>query len=427
MTEAIDQLELPSSWDIRAINAICQKPQYGFTESATAQPIGPHFLRITDIDEGRVDWAAVPFCRCSEDEIPRYRLQHNDILFARIGATTGKSFLVKHPPDSVFASYLIRLRTSESVSPDFLFYFFNSGFYWSQVNANKFASLKGGINGAILSELRVIMPPLPEQKKIAAVLSKIQQGIELEAALARNARELKSATMRRLFSAGLRSEDQKETPVGLIPESWDIASLETLGRIGNGSTPKRTNPAYWMRGKTPWLTSGKIHEGVITSADEFVTELAVQECHLPMVKAGSVLVAITGQGKTLGNAALVTFDTCISQHLAYIQFTNQGVIPGFVVLFLQSRYEELHRAGQAGGSTKGALTCSFLRNYRMPLPPPGEQEEITEILQAIDRKIAVHDAKQQAWQDLFKTMLHKLMTAQIRVNDLDIDTRELEA
>lgn len=427
MTEAIEQLELPHDWDIRAINSICQKPQYGFTDSATAQRVGPHFLRITDIDEGRVNWSTVPYCKCSEEDFPRYQLQHNDILFARIGATTGKSFLVKHPPESVFASYLIRLRTNESVSPDFLFYFFNSVFYWSQVNANKFASLKGGINGSILSDLRVIMPSLSEQRTIAAILHKIQQANEVEAALARSARELKKATMRQLFSAGLRGEAQKETPIGLVPESWSIVPLETLGRIGNGSTPKRTNPAYWIKGTIPWLTSGKIHEGVITAADELVTELAVQECHLPLVRAGSVLVAITGQGKTLGNAAMVTFDTCISQHLAYIQFTNQGVIPGFVVLFLQSRYEELHRAGQAGGSTKGALTCGFLRNYRMPLPPADEQEEITEILQAIDRKIAVHDAKQRAWQDLFKTMLHKLMTAQIRVNDLDIDTRELEA
>jgi type I restriction enzyme S subunit len=271
------------------------------------------------------------------------------------------------------------------------------------------------------------MPPLPEQEKIAAVLWKIQRAIELEARLARSFRELKKAAMRQLFTAGLRGEPQKETAIGLVPETWDVVPLESLGRIGNGSTPKRTNPAYWLKGTIPWLTSGKIHEGTITSPDQFVTELALQECHLPMVKAGSVLVAITGQGKTLGNAALVTFDTCISQHLAFIQSMKPNVLPPFVMMFLQSRYEEIHSAGQSGGSTKGALTCSFLRSYRIPLPTIDEQEEIVEILGTLDRKIAVHDAKQQAWQDLFKTMLHKLMTAQIRVNDLDIATREFEA
>src|SRR3546814_14344577 len=119
---------------------------------------------------------------------------------------------------------------------------------------------------------------------------------------------------------------------------------------------------------TPWLTSAKVHEGIISSADQFVSQIAVKECHLPVVPAGSLLIAITGQGKTLGNSALVEFDTTINQHLAYVRFDRNDVVPGYVYLFMRSRSEDLQSVGLAGGSTKAALTCAFLRYYPLPLP-----------------------------------------------------------
>lgn len=269
------------------------------------------------------------------------------------------------------------------------------------------------------------LPPKSEQEKIAAVLWKIQGGIEIEEKIVAATRELKHSAMHQLFTRGLRGEPQKETDIGAIPESWDIVGLGRVAKVGNGSTPRRSNPAYWNEGKIPWLNSGKIHEAVIDSADQFVTELAAKECHLPLVKAGSVLVAITGQGKTLGNAAMVTFDSTINQHLAYAQFTTDQMIPEFVTYFLHGRYKHLRSFAHGYGSTKGALTCSFLKSYLIPKPEPSEQREIADILQAIDRKISIHERKRMTLLELFQTMLHQLMTGQIRVANLDIDTSEV--
>src|SRR3974390_1153872 len=83
---------------------------YGYTESANIEPVGPRFLRITDIQGDRVDWESVPYCKIDSTELARYQLASGDIVFARTGGTTGKSFLVNEPPKAVFASYLIRLR-----------------------------------------------------------------------------------------------------------------------------------------------------------------------------------------------------------------------------------------------------------------------------------------------------------------------------
>jgi len=134
-----------------------------------------------------------------------------------------------------------------------------------------------------------------------------------------------------------------------------------------------------------------------------------------------VLVAITGQGKTLGNAALVTMDTHISQHLAYIAMSGNELHSPFVFRYLQSRYEYLRSIGRAGGSTKAALTCGFLKSVIVPMPDNAEQVEIAGAFDAVDDKLALAERKRGHYTDLLKTLLHQRMTAQIRVNDLDLD------
>ena len=154
--------------------------------------------------------------------------------------------------------------------------------------------------------LPIPVPPLTEQRKIAAVLGLVQRAIEQQERLIALTTELKKALLHKLFTEGLRGEPQKQTEIGPVPESWEIVPLGSLAKVGNGSTPKRDNEGYWRGGTIPWLISTKIHERLITETDQFVTDLAVKECHLPRVRSGSLLIAITGQGKTLGNSALVS-------------------------------------------------------------------------------------------------------------------------
>lgn len=170
---------MPESWQPKRVKDVCKKPQYGFTETASDKEIGPKFLRITDITDKGVDWDTVPYCKCPSDKIEKYKLCKGDILFARIGATTGKSFIIAECPLSVYASYLIRVRTIESVIPLFLYYFFQSEGYWKQINANKGSSLKQGVNGSILADMIVPMPlNKEEQEEISKILKIVDKKIE---------------------------------------------------------------------------------------------------------------------------------------------------------------------------------------------------------------------------------------------------------
>lgn len=317
------------------------------------------------------------------------------------------------------------IRSSVGVNKSFLFYLLK--FAKPQLVAASSGAIFESINKTELHDLELAFPLEREQEKIAAILWKLQRAIATQDRLIATTRDLKQSAMQRFFTQGLRGEPLKETEIGQMPESWEVVALGDFGRIGNGSTPKKTTPEYWRNPTTPWLTSAKVHDGIIRSADQFVSDAAVKECHLPVVPAGSLLVAITGQGKTLGNSALVEFDTTISQHMAYVRFDRKGVVPSFVYQVMRSRYEDLQGIGRAGGSTKAALTCAFLRSYRLPLPSSNEQREIAGALATIDRKLVHHVAKRAALNDLFQALLHQLMTAQIRVADLDIDTSEVAA
>ena len=274
---------------------------------------------------------------------------------------------------------------------------------------------------AHIREFEVSAFTLGEQQRIADILWLIHEAGSQSEALVEEGQALKRAAMQTLFTRGLRGEAQRETEIGSIPESWDVVQLGTLGKIGNGSTPRKATSEYWTGGTYPWLTSAKVYDRNIVEADQFVTEFALAKCHLPCIKPGAVLIAITGQGKTLGHCAVLCIEATINQHLAYIQVDTTAAHPSFVRGYLETQYDFFRQVGMSGGSTKGALTCAFLRGFSVPLPPTlNEQDEIVTILNTIDRKIDLHRRKRAVLDDLFKALLHKLMTGEIRVSDLDL-------
>ena len=277
-----------------------------------------------------------------------------------------------------------------------------------------------GLNREDVYSIAVKIPPRSEQGDIARVLDCVEDAIRFEADLLTHAQEVKGATMRELFTRGLRGEPVKDSEVGSVPESWEIVALGSLGRVGNGSTPKKSVTAFWEGGTFPWLTSAKVYDRQITAAEQFVTEEALTRCHLPVVEPDAVLVAITGQGKTLGHCAVLTIQATINQHLAYIQCDTDKVDPHFLRGYLETQYDNLRQVGAGGGSTKGALTCAFLRGMPVPLPEKNEQRSIVEVLQAVDLKIGLHRQKRTLLESIFNCLLDGLVTGALRVDRLDI-------
>jgi type I restriction enzyme S subunit len=193
-------------WIERQVKDICYHPQYGYTESATYEEVGPRFLRITDIQNGHVAWENVPFCNCPNPD--KYLLQKNDILFTRTGATTGKSFLIEECPRAVFASYLIRLRLKEDVLPEYLYLFFQSPLYWQQVHEEKKGTGQPNLNGAKLSNIIVPIPGKKDDqqeivRRCQSFLAKLSDIRKIKNQLSATSEALLPSILSRAFSGSL--------------------------------------------------------------------------------------------------------------------------------------------------------------------------------------------------------------------------------
>lgn len=143
--------KFPEGWVSPQLDEIATDINYGYTASSTSENIGPKMLRITDIQDNKVDWNSVPFCKIEDNQKDKYLLCNGDLVFARTGATVGKSFLINEDiSNTVFASYLIRVRCNKKISSHYLSYFFRSPTYWSQITEFSAGIGQPNVNGSKL-------------------------------------------------------------------------------------------------------------------------------------------------------------------------------------------------------------------------------------------------------------------------------------
>lgn len=296
------------------------------------------------------------------------------------------------------------------------------------------SGLRQNLDFSDIKRMPVLVPPRDEQTAIVRFLDhadrRIRRYIRAKQKLIKLLEEQKQAIIHRAVTRGL-DPNVRRKPSGVewlrdVPEHWEVWQIGHFARVGNGSTPSRGNTFYWTDGTYPWLNSSSVNAGTVTTSDQYVTEVALRECHLPRVPAGSVLVAITGQGKTRGKAAVLSIEATINQHIAFITPRKPGeiVTPEYLQRFLVAAYAELRRMSADSGSTKGALTCEDLRHFRVVLPPTPAQKEI---LQWIDDGLAeVEQALRVAHSEI--ELLHEYRTRLIAdVVTGKLDVREAAA
>ena len=296
------------------------------------------------------------------------------------------------------------------------------GYYLSQVDYadHQDRQLKGNtLNQAKIDRIPVLLPPSHEQRAVADVLDQCRAGINTERTAENAASELKRAAMNRLFTRGLRGEAQKETEIGLVPESWKVASLGAHHMVVSGGTPSRSNPAFWMDGTIPWVKTTEVAYCVVHETEEHITQQGLENSSAKMLPAGTLLMAMYGQGVTRGKVAILGIEAACNQACAAITPIDEAVLPHYLYHFLAWRYEAIRSL--AHGGQQQNLNLEIVRDLPLAYPQTdNEQREIVAVLDALDRKIALHHQKRAVLEELFQSLLHKLMIGDIRVSDLDL-------
>lgn len=187
--------------------------------------------------------------------------------------------------------------------------------------------------------------------------------------------------------------------LGESPAHWENARLRWLARRYSGGTPDKTNLNYWEGGTIPWLNSGEVNERLITQPSSYITQEAFENSSAKWIPAGSLVMALAGQGKTKGMVAQLAIDSTCNQSMAAI-VPSSRLQPRFLLWWLDSNYENIRN--MAGGDLRDGLNLELLGNIACPLPPTTEQTRIAEFLDRETSKIDELVAEQRRLMELLK-------------------------
>lgn len=308
-------------------------------------------------------------------------LEPTDVAYAKVTPCfeNGKGILGRDLPGPSFATTeLTVLRPKPGVDQRYLAYILQTPEFMNPAISSMTGA--GGlkrVSEEYVKNLKFPLPSLEEQKRIADELDR--ELVEIDEFIAEQLR-LQDLLQERLvsltFDLATDASDPDRYETGhtfwkTLPKGWSLQKLGWHFKIGNGSTPSTENPEYWTDEDSgiPWFNSSIVNSDIAVEAARYVSDLAIRECHLPAVPKSSLLVGLTGQGKTRGMVTKTGIDATINQHMAFLTpRPNSQLDIDFTQLALKAAYPELRFLSDGNGGTKGALSCENLINFMIPVP-----------------------------------------------------------
>lgn len=416
ITDEEKPFDIPKSWEWVRLGDVNLHVHYGYT--ASAQNIGnSKLLRITDIQNNKVNWDDVPFCQITDKEYMAYGLNNRDIMIARTGGTIGKSYIVRELNEkAVFASYLIRIIPSLMFNEEYLKYFFDSPFYWAQLKDKSMGTGQPNVNGTALKELIICAPPLAEQQRIVAKIEQLMPLIdkydlyeqELSALDKKLPQDLKKSILQFAVQGKLVAQDKADEPASMllkkinlekkqiikgkkikaekplpkitedekpfaIPESWEWVRLGELGDIVGGGTPKTQNDNYWNNGNIPWLTPAdmsRIHGKLVERGSRMITNEGLLKSSARLLPKNSIIYSSRAP---IGYIGIASNELCTNQGFKSLVPINNEIVEYLYYSLIQKTPDIQSRAS---GTTFKEISGSEFALTVLPLPPLAEQQRI---------------------------------------------------
>lgn len=332
--------------------------------------------------------------------------EHGDVLFTR-EAPAGESCLVPSDTKVCMGQRMVMLRPHKSeVDPVFLSMILNTERTKNDIYRLSIGSTVSRINIADIKKLKVASPPLPEQQKIAKILSTWDKAISTTERLIENSTQQKKALMQQLLTGKKRLLDESGKR---FEGEWEEVSIGSTSKCFSGGTPSRTKDEYY-NGSIPWITSGKLNDRFVDSVNEYITELGLQNSSAKIVKNGSILVAM--YGATAGKVALNTLDSAT---------VNQAVLAlepkeKFHNLFLFYLLEvEMLKALLLVQGGQPNLSATIIKAIKIKVPALLEQQKIATVLTNADKEIELLEQQLADLQQEKKALMQVLLTGKKRV------------
>lgn len=387
------------------------------------------YLRCANVLDGRIDYSDVNEMHFSEADQRKYTLRRDDILLNEGQSTelVGRSAIYDGPEGRYcYQNSLVNFRCGPSLTAGFARAVFKR---WLDIGhfttILKQTTSMAHLGGERFARLELPVPPLPEQRQIAAILDTVDEAIRKTEQIIAKLKQVRQGLLHDLLTRGIddngelrdpehHPEHFKDSPLGRIPRDWAVVELGKIAEVFNGTTPSRARSDYWS-GTVPWLSSGCVNDYCVTSPTEHVTELAVSDRSMRIVPAGAVVVGMIGEGRTRGMSARLEISASINQNLA-------AVVPiaeangTYIHLYLTHHYGRLRGGGR--GSNQDALNCSLVRKFPVFAPLGPEQGRIASFMADFEQR---QDAENVACGKLVLLkagLMEDLLTGRVRVTSL---------
>jgi len=404
------EITLPVNWGIRPVGELFEIEKISFDpdEIEPGSEVMLYSMPAYDSNKEPVQTLA------SEIGSRKYRVPDDTILFPKLNIRKRRFWRVRHNHElpAICSTEYWPLLPQTSLELDFYHYYFDSYEFISNPKVTSASSTNSHkrVKQASFEKLRLPVPPLAEQRRIADILSTVDEQIQQTDKIINNSKELKRGLMQDLLRPHVNSTGI-ETKLGIIPDDWEIKSLQSCNlEFISGGTPSRSSDEFFG-GDIPWLKTGEVQNSRVAEAEESLTELGLSGSSAKLVPEGSVLVAM--YGATAGNVGLLQFEAATNQACCAIVSDDTNLDSTF--LYYQLLFENQRLKSYAAGSGQQNLSKSLVQSFDVLLPPLKEQLRIASVLSQVDDKIVAERESKEKLQELKRGLMQDLLTGKVRV------------
>lgn len=350
-----------------------------------------------------------------------YYLQKGDFAYNKSyseGYPFGAIKMLERYDQGIVSTLYICFRlTGNNTDSLFYKYYFDSNLWNEEV---RLIAKEGGRSHGLLNvgvdeffDILLPLPPLEEQRKIAAILSSVDEAIEKTEAIIEQTEKVKKGLMQQLLTKGIGHTKFKKTEIGEIPEGWEVKSISEVAKVVSGGTPSKQVSEYWENGTIPWATPTDITSNdnkYISTTQLMITESGLRNSSANLLPEGSVLMTSRA---TIGPRCINTVPMATNQGFKSF-ICDPDVLHNEYLYYLIDKIKDQFIA-LASGSTFLEISKSAVETFKIPVPPLEEQIEIAKMLSSLDEKLSVEKVKKESLQTIKKALMQVLLTGKVRV------------
>ena len=350
------------------------------------------------------------------DVFNKFRLHQNDVLMALTGATLGKVSVIKKDYNLLLQNYRVGkfVPISDNTNIQYIAHLLRSNLFQKKMFSLINESAQPNVGKSDFNLIYIPLPTFQEQKKIADILSTVDEAIQIIKTQIEKTKELKRGLMQKLFSEGIGHTEFKDSKLGRIPKEWEVVKLQDVcGFITKGSTPT-TYGFDWVESGVPFLRSECVGKNGFTEKGMMhISEEANDKLKRSQVLRNDILMTITGN---VGRVCFYPFDAGnINQHIAIIRISSPDVNNSFALQYLSQKKVRDYYMRIITGAAYPQISLKQVRETYLPLPNVKEQSKIAEVLDNADSKLNVIKERLNGLKILKKGLMQKLLTGEKRV------------